>query len=333
MRRLLVGLLVLGAEHVVAQEAPSLKHAGLPFSPGNIEVIWAAPTNQQPKTLWVYKTVPQHFSDAAISNLMALGSFTMRDKEKVTAEERAQLPAEDRAAVENVLGFETEDEARSLGILPAYGWIHYQDIHAYDVRTPIEDVPSEAMAEELGLKLLDQIGIPRSELAKRRNSSKPLTFMEGGTQGHYDKTHGRQVDGIYCRGVFFIRQIDGVNFAGIGVAGGFYVNFVSHAKIRELDLVWRNLQPYKKYQVTSADQITQWIKEGKAVLPGRNDGLDAVRRLTVTQLSPLYMGELGDKRQDFTYPFASLDAIADTGKTNIAIDLYCPILTDKEVSP
>ena len=161
-------------------------------------------------------------------------------------------------------------------------------------------------------------------------------------RGHFDKEQRKAVkDGIDSRGMMIPRRIDGVNFAGAGMNGGFTVRFASHAAITQLQLVWRNLQPYRKYQLASPAQIVEWIKEGKAVVLwcyASKLNPPAVKKLTITEVLPLYAGELGFAipgltPQDFTYPFADLSVLADTGQTNIAIDLYCPILTDKEVTP
>jgi len=337
MRPLLISLLLLGAVSAPCQEAPSFKRDGVPFMPAKCEFAWSAPTNELPKALWIYKTIPQRFSDQAISNLVALGAFTVRDQLIITDEERAQASPNDLAMGENAQGFESENKKRSLAFLPATGYIIYIDQEADDVHCPIEDVPSEAMTQEMGLELLAQIGIPRSELATKRNSSEPLTFKEPRSRGHFDTEQHKLVkEGIDSRGVFYVRQIDGVTFAGIGVAGGFHVRFTNHAKVAQLELVWRNLHPFKKYETASADQIKQWIKEGKAVITKPDDGKVSpaeVKKLTITEISPLYAGKNGEELQDFTYPFASLDAIADTGTTNIAIQLYCPILTEEIAKP
>jgi hypothetical protein len=319
---------LLGAGNVLGQEAPSFKGDGLPFIPVNCEITWAAPTNQLPKTVWIYKTIRQHFSDEAVSNLVALGSFTMHDRKELSelsAEERPQLSAEGWAIVRDPLVFQNEGEKRFLEISPR-GYITYRDHRLDDIHSVIEDVPGEAMA---------QIGIPRSELATKPNSSELLTFKETGSRGHLDEEH-KPVKEIDSRGVFFVRQIGGVRFAGIGVAGGFYIRFASHAKVAQLELVWRNLQPYKKYEVASPGQIMQWIKEGKAVvIMSDADKVNPrkVKKLTVTEISPLYLGEMGEELQDLTYPFASLSTLADTGQTNISLMLYCPILSDKMVAP
>jgi hypothetical protein len=320
MRRLLIGLLVLGVEIAFGGEAPSLQHAGTAFLPADFEIAWSVPTNQQPKPLWVYKNVPQDFSDKAISNLMALGSFTVREKRK--------LPSEIMAADKDALHFRTKDETRYLTILPSRGWIEYADNSADDVTKPIKGVPDDSTAQELALKLLNQIGISADELATKPNSSELLTFQEVRRLGHFDKKQGKRVEEVNSRGIFFIRQIDGIHFAGIGVAGGFFVRFTSNAKVAELRLVWRNLQPYTKYEVASPDRIIRWIKEGKAVMPAPNVSPSEIRKLTINQISPLYMGALGDEPQDFTYPFASLNAVADLGQTNVNVQLYCPIIDE-----
>ncbi len=54
-------------------------------SPADIKIIWAVPTNAWPvNKIWTYKVIPQQFSDAVISNVMLIGSFTMRDKVKLS---------------------------------------------------------------------------------------------------------------------------------------------------------------------------------------------------------------------------------------------------------
>lgn len=325
MKLYLFCLLILGVVGAYGEETPSLKHAGASFWPVDFQIVWKAPEGRQ--ALWVYKTIPQHFSPKAISNLMALGSFTTNDQRKLTTEESA--------IDKNAVAFVTKDQSRSLGISPALGWVLYQDNHAYDVRDKIEGVPSDTKAKILALRLLDKIGIPRSELVKKTKRGQLLTFRTTETRGPTYHTKTGKTTGtneIDARGVLFVRQIDGVSFAGIGVAGGFQVEFVSHAKVRKLELVWRNLQRWKKFRVASPGQIIQWIKDGEAVMPAPNVNPDEIKKLTVVKIAPLYMGELGGERQDFTYPFASLNAIADMGRTNVNVQLYCPILSTNVVS-
>jgi len=53
---------------------------GLPLEKGEYDLVWDAPTNELPSALWVYRVLPAQFSPMVISNLMALGSFTLRDR-------------------------------------------------------------------------------------------------------------------------------------------------------------------------------------------------------------------------------------------------------------
>jgi len=326
MRRLSIGVLIIFGGNAFGEGSISLDRTGVPFQIGSsTEIVWAVPTNQEPRALWVYKNIPQAFSDEAISNLLVLSSFTVAEKKR--------LPSEILAMDKNALHFRTKDEKRYLTILPSHGWIEYGDSTTDDMTKPIEDVPTDAEAQQLALDLLDRIEIPRSELATRPNSSEPLTFREIGRRGHFDKEKKKSVEEIRCRGVFFIRQVDHVNFAGIGVAGGFYVNFASHGKVAELRLVWRNMQPYEQYAIANPDQIIEWIKEGKTTMPAPNVNSVEIKKLTITQVAPLYMGALGDEPQDFTCPFAQLETVADLGNTNVTVQLYCPILSTNVVGP
>ena len=327
MKALLISLFVFSTAYAGVQLAPSFEDTGEPFATANCDVVWSAP-----RTLWIYKTIPQHFSDEVISNLVAMGSFTARDKRKLTGRDLAQLPAKDRPMAKNVLAFVNKTEDRNLTILPAEGYIYYRDQRADPAtRDAIEDVPNEAQTQELALKFLDQFSIPRSELARKPDSPELQTFKEVRRWGHMDKQQGKRVELIESRGVFYVRQIDGVAFAGIGMAGGFHARFASHAKVAEQTLVWRNLQRYKIYEVASPGQVMQWIKDGKAAMPEQNVYPSEVKKLTITDISLWYMGASGETRQDFTYPFADLRTIAETGETNIGVQLYCPILSKNEV--
>ena len=298
------------------------------FQPAHFEIIWAAPTNSQPTTLWIYRNIPQNFSTGMISNLMALGSFTMRDRRK--------LPEEDLAKDKDGLAFVNKEETRYLGISPAFGFIEYRDDKANDVMKPVEGVPSEAKVKKLALELLDKMGIPRFDFAtKSAKKNDVLAFGDKETRGHFDQKKKKFVNEVDKRGIFFIRKVEGVNFAGIGVAGGFHVEFASHAQIAQLEIVWRNLQPFQQYEIASSKQIIDRVKEGKAVLPYplANPDLNPseIKKLTVKDFSPLYKGALGDEQQEFTFPFAKLDCIADTGKSNLNIQLYCPILSTNTI--
>lgn len=189
-------------------------------------------------------------------------------------------------------------------------------------------MPNDAKAEKLGLKFLKQFGIQHADLAQNAKGHL-LTFGEKRTRGYFDRRRGKYVDDeLIARGIFFNRRIDGVNFAGIGIGSGCEIMFGNHAKIANFKLVWRNLQPYEHRQVACPDEIIRYIRDGQAVMTHKNLVNPAdVKRLTITDCSPLYMGAAGEETQDFVYPFAQLEAIASLGDTNENIQLYCPILS------
>jgi len=303
---------------------------GRAFQPAHLEIVWSAPTNKQAAALWIYRNIPQDFSARTISNLMTLGAFTLDDKKT--------LSDEDRAMDKHGIAFANEKEKRYLGISPALGLVEYQDQKAEDMTKPIRGLPSEAKVERLALKYLKQIGIPISEFAtKSEKGVALLSFRDQKTRGYFDKANKKFVQEVDCRGISFVRRVAGVNFAGIGVAGGFYVSFGNSGRIAKLELVWRKLEPYQRYEIASPEQTVAWIKEGKALMPYplMNPDLNAgeISRLTIKDFSPLYKGALADEPEEFTFPFAKLDCVARVGKTNVNLQLYCPILSTNRIKP
>jgi hypothetical protein len=291
-------------------------------------VFWAASTHGVPKTLWVYKVVPQHFPFAAISNLMALGSFTFKDEQRG---HRDISPTN-----EDTLFFFDKKRGCNLTIIPSRGEITYWDDsarpnHWDKIRhenEPVLGVPDEATAQKLGLKFLRQFGIRPADLAQIGHGHL-LTFGKKQTRSYFDRATGKYIENeVTSCGVFFNRRLDGINFAGTGIGGGAEIDYSNHAKLAEFRLLWRNVQPFERHAIATPDEILQWIRDGKAVMTHKNPvNPGDVKKLTITAISPLYMGASGDETQDFVYPFAQLEAVADLGGTNVNIQLYCPILS------
>ncbi len=301
--------------------APAFDNSLPKFSIRNPEIIWVAPTNQSRKTFWIYKVVPQNFSISAISNLMVMGFFTNQI-----------------ASTEKPLRFVNASNTCSLFVKPSQGCIEYWNEFApanhWD-RTnhlweQVKGVPSQNRVEKLGLKFLKQFGIQRDDLAQKSNGDL-LTFGEKQTRSYFDRRRGKDVDDeVTERGIFFNRRIDGVNFAGIGLGGGGEIEFGNHAKIANFKLIWRNLQPYKLCRIASPDEIISYIRNGQAVMTHKNLVNPAdIEKLTITDYSPVYMGAGRDEAQNFVYPFAQVEAIANFGKTSVDIQIDCPILSEK----
>ena len=147
-----IALLQLVSIVSVASQPP-LDQLGKPFVNTNCAVIWAV-TNKLPEKLWVYRVLSSHFSPRVISNLVALGEFSPKEK------------------VEN-LGWQHNDlqsrcfsnDKRSLGIYPRYGFIEYRYPKANDYKTE-EGVPTEEEARRLGTNWIGRLGLDRSQVSQ-----------------------------------------------------------------------------------------------------------------------------------------------------------------------
>ena len=319
MKFCVIGLLCIVAGVALATNAPNFGNEFPKFQINNPEITWAA-TNRLRPELWTYKVVPQSFSAKGISVLLHQSCFTNRVSANVTEQ----------------FSLVNKSNTCTLRIVPSQGWIKYWNESApanYWDRTnhlweQVEGLPNEVEVERLGLRLLNQFGIRREDLAQRADGHL-ITFGSKKSRSYFDRRTQKYIDDeVTARGIFFDRRIDGVDFAGIGLRGGCNIEFGNHEKISEFNLVWRNLQPYENYKVASQNEVIQYIREGKAVLTHKNLVNPAeVKSITITDITPLYMGASGDVSQEFVYPFAQVNGMADLGYTNVDIQLYCPVLS------
>ena len=131
-------------------------------------------------------------------------------------------------------------------------YIEYRTVRDYFAEaapeTPSQGVPTDEEAYPLALDYLRKFGIDRSQLAPRSPTNGSIFPGELAmrrteeTQGWTDKNTHKEVKDAYARGVFFVRQVDGVPIDGI-THGGVVINFGNHAKITELKITWRGLEP------------------------------------------------------------------------------------------
>lgn len=147
------------------------------------------------------------------------------------------------------------------------------------------------------------------------------------------------------RGVYFVRQLDGIKFMGNGNDGyfveGFYIEFGSNEQIRTFSMVWPEFKPDKKSQIASPQQIIACIKAHKVIVfPEGENYFDRVKNLantktfTITKITPYYgEGVLGDTNDDFppkiVTPLAELEAVADFGNSNATVRLLSPIVSSE----
>ena len=324
-----VGLAVSANGGTFTNESP----AGLQ----GMKIIWAVPTNIWPVAkIWSYKVIPQQFSDAVISNAMAIGSFTMNDKVKLSAEALAI----DKEAI----GFRDKaDELHWLNIMPTLGCIEYSDPRAEAgftwvvknsvtnaVNVPAVGVPNQEETTQLGLKYLRLLGINIDEIARKPGTDDLDLHWSKGTRGWTDQNTGKEIDELYDFGVFFTRRIDGIEMSGFGDV---FIQFGDNAKVSKLEVSWRNLQPYQLLDnFVTPEQIVKSIQSGQTPLP-RLEGwpLEEIKTLTITNATPRYSRgrKSKDEPMDFVMPALQLEAIIDNGKTNTLIWFQTSIFPPK----
>ncbi len=288
-------------------------------SPADIRIIWAVPTNVWPvDKIWTYKVVPQDFCDAVISNAMAIGSFTMKDK--------AHFSAEELAIDKNALFFKNKDESKWLTIVPAWGYIEYYDQNAdakmvsavQGVPESVVGVPDLPEATQIALKYARLLGIDVSLLARKPNTNNFDLHWIVETRGWTNPRTKKLIKEINDFGVSFDRCIDGFPVSGFG---DFEVYFGNNAKVSRLTISWRNLQPYElRGNLISPEQVVKSIEDGQTRLPRLPEQfMDGIKTVTITNAIPRYNRKPADEPMDFVIPGLQLDAIISSEKTNMPV--------------
>lgn len=276
-----------------------------PHFSADLPIVWQVPTNQLPKSFWIYKKSPHVFSAATISNAIVLASF--RDK-------GFPKPSKDRIVLWANRG-DGEPEPPYFAIEPDEGRISF----SLGDRAPDspEQMWTNQTAVERAWNCLAQLGIDRTQ------------FVETNAAG----------SGAW--GVFLPRQIDGIQV--YDQSEGFsFQQFGKEGKIRDFGLALPNLQREKESPTATPQQIMACIRAFKTPTPpngdepdyfGRIKNLAKARRLTITEITPYYgegiYGEAptnGEPSKIVT-PIAQLEAVADFGHSNTTVKLLAPILS------
>jgi len=271
----------------------------------NTPIVWQAPTNQLPKTFWIYKRLPRVFSPATISNAIVLASFQDKGFPKPSKYQKV-LWADRRKGEPRPPYFEID---------PDQGQISY----SLGDRAPDspETIWTNQTAIDCAWNCLAQLGIDQTQFVKTN------TVSAG------------------AWGVFFPCQIDGIQV--YDQSEGFsFQQFGKEGKIRNFGLTLPNLRRQKENPTATPQQITACIRVFKTPTPpngdesdyfGRIKNLAKARKLTITKITPFYgegiYGETptnGEPSKIVT-PIAQLDAVADYGNSNVDVRLLAPILS------
>lgn len=295
-----------------------------------MQVVWAVPSGVWPVDgLWTYKVIPQEFSAAVISNAMEIGAFTMQDKVKLSGDALAL----DKKA----LFFKDKGETKWLQVLPTLGYLKYYNGNAEakavsatkDVPEPVVGVPELPEATRLGLKYIRLLGIDTSQIARKPGTCDFDLHWEVKTREWIDQKAKEPVREIQSFGIDFTRSIDGIEVSGFGDV---FVDFGNNAKVHELEVSWRNLQPYRlRHDLVTGEEVVRSIHNRQTTLPVLEGWpLEEIKTLTITNAAPRYSRKRGDEPMDFVVPALQLDAIIDNGKTNRPIWFQTGIFSPKQ---
>ncbi len=133
---------------------------------------------------------------------------------------------------------------------------------------------------------------------------------------------------VTSRGIMLCRQIDGIE-----LSDSFLIEFGNDSAVATLKMNWRSLKPYQRYKTARPNEITDWIKAGRAVVFPDVNGDDSVpvqaKKFTITKATPVYLSR---NAQGFVFPSVDLEVVADIGSTNATtFYLNCPILSTNTI--
>ena len=231
---------LLAASYLFAADATNSLQQFSPKFSTNTRIVWAAPTNQLPKTFWIYKRLPPRpFSAAVISNAVALAS--MQDK---------KIPAPSTNSffiwsTPNPCGMSYD----VFSIEPASGTISFS---SPDQNRYSNDIPSADAVLKRALECARQLGLNQAELMPQK------VFDSSNAPGCETLTNG-----ICGRGINFSRKLEGFCFYGDANNGseGFSIEFGSRGQIRGYSFVWPNLERFQQSGCVNPSQIIRCIRE------------------------------------------------------------------------
>jgi hypothetical protein len=271
----------------------------------NMPIVWQAPTDQLPKSFWIYKKLPRVFSATTISNAIILASFQAKGFPKLSTNQ--VILWADR--------FTGEPQPPNFVILPDEGQLSY----SLGDRAPNspEGIATNRAAVERAWNCLAQLGLDRSQFVETNDTS----------SGGY--------------GVFLPRQIDGT-LAQNG-AEGFQIQFGRKWNVQQFCLLWPKLEPERQGEIAGPSQIIACIRAFKTPLVPDNKPdyfarvkhLAEAKKLIITKITPYYgegvFGETPTNNQPskIITPFAELETIADFENSNTSVRLFAPILSSE----
>ncbi len=298
-----------------------------PHVPTTTPIIWEAPANNLPKSLWIYKRIgPQTFTEPVISNAMVMASL-----------QNERIP---KPTTNNFFAWQKKGPNYSGPIPCVFSITPFDAAMNYWMPNYEEpsgkDFPSDEEIAASARKYASQLGLEPAQLVQRG------IYARVGNTDQKGPGTSKEVCG---RGVFLARQLDGVAFFSDNNAGegteGFAVEFGGHGQIRSFSLIWPNLERYESHETASPQQIIAFIRTRKImVIRDANDEkfsqkvreLSGASKIVITKITPRYNeGVYWEERKDhrpskYINPIAELEAVAKLENKDISFRFLAPLL-------
>jgi hypothetical protein len=307
-----------------ARAANSLEKFAPNFST-NTAILWQAPTNSLPVSLWIYKRLPpQPFLAAVISNAITIAALQDRGIPKPSTNNFYIWTPPDCCGV-----------GRSIfGIEPAKTQIFFSSTNQ---NFSTENLPDDKTVKKLAFNYASLLGLGKANLIPQ-NIFCSSNAIENGV---------KSTNGCYSKGVFLSRELDGVTFysnGGVDEADGFSIEFGSHGQVRAFSLVWPNFERNQNGKTASPQEIINCLRERRIiVIPNPDEEtyferlkyLSQAKTFTITKMTPRYgegvFGEVptNDIPPRSIIPFAEIEAVANVGNSNATVKLISPILSSE----
>ena len=324
-RGLFLALLLLSLYLEGACAANPLERFAPNFST-NTAILWQAPSNCLPSSLWIYKRLPpQPFLPSVVSNALAMASLQPKEiPEHFTNNYYIRTPFDCCGMAQNF-----------FGILPAKTQIYFS---ATNQSLSTDDLPDDATVKKRAFYYSALLGLGNTRLIPQDIFCSSNAY----------RIEAKSTNGACGKGIFLSRELDGIPFyssAGIDEADGFSIEFGSHGQIRAFSLVWPNLERSQNCRIAKPQQIINLLRARRIlVVPNTEEEkyferlkiLSKARTLFITGVIPRY-GEIGafgeastsDASPEFLIPFAEIYATASWGNSNAAMHFISPILSSE----
>jgi len=311
MRTVFITLVLI--EHFAFGQRLPLNNLGEPFALKQGRVEWSA-TNSLTTTMNVYRVSPAQFSTEMISKVVGLGGFT--NHAQVVKALSPALKGKD-------CSFEEQPARKAISISPRRGTIAFMNSKVIALpRGSVTNVPGNDETLRLARRVYQELGMGESQLAEGRTANEPLFWRTRQTSTY--KRNGTPIREQTANGLYLVRGIDDVSFAGVGHFGGLFLLFGNEGRIANFDLCWRNLSVAKKVPVVNRDRISDWVKSGKVFMEPEPDLPPVIEKLVITNVIPHYYGFNSSEVQEWVYPFLTLEGFAEGAGKKTAVVLCCP---------